>query len=552
MARTNNRNNNWTGSNNSAYRCSELVGYPPNFKKNTGANRGSASNNVVTRNRDQSNTFTDDQYKRLMSLISEKSGSSSIPANIADSGASQHMTYTIINMLNIVDVSKLNMTVGHPNDSVLKSQVGIGNESNGLLGHPSDQVLDILKHKLNLETNSKTDICEVQSREGYKYFLTVVDDYTRTPSSVLSRKSPYEMIFKNEPNLSHLKVFGCLCFSTVLNNNDKFSSRDVKFYETVFPFKNTSENKDYELEINNLNGLNFFNCDLEEDLSSEPNDDKRDSNGASDDGKSEEEACDNLESAILEDNNSVSEGDDTAYQEFNNQFQSPVHVENPDNQKKKHVITWKGKKLIMHAPLQSHLKIAFRVLRYLTNSPGKGISFVKSNDLNLSVFVDSDCKKQSMLAKSSAEAEYKAMNTVTCEVIWIHKILTELNVQISLPVPIHCDNSFAIQIAANPVFHEKTKHFEIELLFLREKVSAGVVKTLKVKSVDNVVKSSREERNVEKSNIGDSDNTRDGGKIVSGAIGACGGIDERASEAKRSSVKSSEKLGEVFPNEAGK
>ncbi|GKD44795.1 hypothetical protein Tco_1269440, partial [Tanacetum coccineum] len=130
---TNNRNNNWTGSNNqprklnrpnlvythcnmnSADRCTELVGYPLNFKKNTGANRGSASNNVVTRNRDQSNTFTDDQYKRLMSLISEKSGSSSIPANIADSGASQHMTYTIINMLNIVDVSKLNMTVGHPN-----------------------------------------------------------------------------------------------------------------------------------------------------------------------------------------------------------------------------------------------------------------------------------------------------------------------------------------------------------------------------------------------------------------------------------------------------
>ncbi|GJU72333.1 hypothetical protein Tco_1263738 [Tanacetum coccineum] len=56
----------------------------------------------------------------------------------------------------------------------------------------------------------------------------------------------------------------------------------------------------------------------------------------------------------------------------------------------------------------------------------------------------------------------------------------------------------------------------------------------------------------QKSNIGDSDNTRDGGKIVSGAIGACGGIGERASEAKRSLVKSSKKLGEVFPGEAGK
>ncbi|GJW69734.1 hypothetical protein Tco_0126651 [Tanacetum coccineum] len=56
----------------------------------------------------------------------------------------------------------------------------------------------------------------------------------------------------------------------------------------------------------------------------------------------------------------------------------------------------------------------------------------------------------------------------------------------------------------------------------------------------------------QKSNIGDSDNTGDGGKIVGGAIGACGGIGERASEAKRSLVKSSEKLGEVFPGKAGK
>ncbi|GJW54691.1 hypothetical protein Tco_0098776 [Tanacetum coccineum] len=56
----------------------------------------------------------------------------------------------------------------------------------------------------------------------------------------------------------------------------------------------------------------------------------------------------------------------------------------------------------------------------------------------------------------------------------------------------------------------------------------------------------------QKSNIGDSDNTGDGGKIVGGAIGACGGIGKRTSEAKRSLFKSSEKLGEVFPGEAGK
>ncbi|GJX39263.1 hypothetical protein Tco_0252566 [Tanacetum coccineum] len=110
----------------------------------------------------------------------------------------------------------------------------------------------------------------------------------------------------------------------------------------------------------------------------------------------------------------------------------------------------------------SHLKLAFRVLRYLKTAPGKGISFSKGTDLDLNVYVDSDwakckSKKQSMLSKSFAKAEYRAMNNVT-----------------------------SIQIAANPVFHERTKHFEIELFFLREKVADGVVKNVKIKLADNI------------------------------------------------------------------
>nr|GFA22503.1 hypothetical protein [Tanacetum cinerariifolium] len=56
----------------------------------------------------------------------------------------------------------------------------------------------------------------------------------------------------------------------------------------------------------------------------------------------------------------------------------------------------------------------------------------------------------------------------------------------------------------------------------------------------------------QESNIVDSDNTGDGGKILGGAIGACGGIGKRDSKAKRSLVKSSKKLEEVFPGEAEK
>ena len=162
----------------------------------------------------------------------------------------------------------------------------------------------------------------------------------------------------------------------------------------------------------------------------------------------------------------------------------------------------------MHKPLQSHVKLAMRVLRYLKGSPGKGIIFNKADDLSLKAYVDSDwakcpstrksvtgfliffgnsliswkSKKQKTLATSSAEAEYRAMASVTCEVIWILKILKDLNVKNPLPVKIFCDNRAAIKIAANPVFHERTKHLEIDLHLVREKLAAGVIESIWIDS----------------------------------------------------------------------
>ncbi|GJY57768.1 hypothetical protein Tco_0457660 [Tanacetum coccineum] len=203
-----------------------LDGYPPNFKRNIGTNRGFASNNDVSGNKDQSagssNSFTDDQYKRLMALISEKSGSSSMPANIAVVPGYQ------ISLLSVRRLSKDN------------------------------------KFRVNFDE----DNCVIQ--------------------------------------------------------------------DSVDPSGDCSENKDYELEFKNLNGLNFFNNDLEEDLSNEPYDDGRDSSarrdeeGHLDDSISAEADCYNLESAIPDENDIESEGNDTFYQEFNDQFQSPII--NPDSQ----------------------------------------------------------------------------------------------------------------------------------------------------------------------------------------------------------------------------
>ncbi|KAJ0565941.1 putative RNA-directed DNA polymerase [Helianthus annuus] len=166
----------------------------------------------------------------------------------------------------------------------------------------------------------------------------------------------------------------------------------------------------------------------------------------------------------------------------------------------------------MHSPCQSHLDIALRLLRYLKLSPGKGISFKKSDSMVLTGFVDSDwakclktrksvtgygiflgetliswkSKKQSVVSRSTAEAEYRAMCSATCEIMWILNVLSELKVDYILPVSLYCDSKSAISISQNPVFHERTKHFELDLHFLREKIAAGLIKPEKISTEKQV------------------------------------------------------------------
>ncbi|GJZ44351.1 hypothetical protein Tco_0591606, partial [Tanacetum coccineum] len=95
-------------------------------------------------------------------------------------------------------------------------------------------------------------------------------------------------------------------------------------------------------------------------------------------------------------------------------------------------------------------------------------------------------KKQNTISKSSSEAEYRALASVTSEVIWILKVLKDLGYNNLLPVSLYCDSKPAIKIAANPVFHERTKHLEIDLHFVREKILKGIVKTFKVDSANQI------------------------------------------------------------------
>lgn len=79
-------------------------------------------------------------------------------------------------------------------------------------------------------------------------------------------------------------------------------------------------------------------------------------------------------------------------------------------------------------------------------------------------------KKQTIVARSSAKAEYLAMALATCELIWLRQLLQELKIGGIEPMTLICDNQVALQIAYNVVFPERTKHIEIDCHFNWEKI----------------------------------------------------------------------------------
>ena len=162
----------------------------------------------------------------------------------------------------------------------------------------------------------------------------------------------------------------------------------------------------------------------------------------------------------------------------------------------------------MHKPKKSHIEGALRVIRYLKNAPGLGIMLTSKVCKQLSVYCDADwatcpmtrrsvsgfvvkigdsliswkSKKQNTVSRSSAEAEYRSMANAVSEVVWLIGMYKELKIELELPIRLFFDSKAALQIVANPIYHERTKHIEIDCHFIREKIQEGLIQTEHVPS----------------------------------------------------------------------
>jgi hypothetical protein len=157
-------------------------------------------------------------------------------------------------------------------------------------------------------------------------------------------------------------------------------------------------------------------------------------------------------------------------------------------------------------PTLVHYETACRIVRYLKGTPGRGLFFPRNSTLQVLGFADADwancidtrrstsrycffigssliswrSKKQNTVSRSSSEAEYRSLSFSACELQWILYLLHDLHITCVRPAALYCDNQSAIHIASNPVFHERTKHLEIDCHFVRNKVQEGIFKLLPI------------------------------------------------------------------------
>ncbi|GKC61391.1 ribonuclease H-like domain-containing protein [Tanacetum coccineum] len=131
--------------------------------------------------------------------------------------------------------------------------------------------------------------------------------------------------------------------------------------------------------------------------------------------------------------------------------------------------------LYMHDPREPHFAALKRCPSTRRSTSGYCV-FLGDNTLSWSA------KRQHTISRSSSEAEYRGVANVVAETAWIRNLLRELHSPHSTTTLVYCDNVSVVYMSVNPIQHQRMKHIEIDIHFIRDMVTAGHVRVLHVPS----------------------------------------------------------------------
>lgn len=163
-------------------------------------------------------------------------------------------------------------------------------------------------------------------------------------------------------------------------------------------------------------------------------------------------------------------------------------------------------------PLIPHYQAATRILRYLKSAPAKGVFFSAASSLKLYGFADSDwarcpetrksitgfcvilgsslicwkSKKQNTVSRSSTEAEYRALASLSCELQWLQFLFRDFLIEFPQATSVYCDSKSAVYLAHNPTFHERSKHIEMNCHVIREKIVSKLIHLMPISTKEQL------------------------------------------------------------------
>ncbi|GJT38309.1 ribonuclease H-like domain-containing protein [Tanacetum coccineum] len=438
---------------------------------------------------------------------------------IFDSRANQHLTYTDKNLVNVIDISYIRIKVSHPNGTealittvenlVLTNFLTLYD----ILVVPEYYVTLVSVHKVARDNKfivefdeskcffmsqdlKDVKIMSIGKQVGGLYYFdsirvlaelvhldlwrpykVVSKEGNRLPSSVLKGKSPYQLVFNKKPSLNHLRVFGCLCFATILNNHDKFGNRAEKYVLVgYYSFKKSQD----------LDHVNFFDEIVYEGPGSNSS------------------ASENEMAATYKHDSALFEGGDV-------NILDTEHVQNDVNQplrnqsKSDYSLFTKNNKngflaLLVYVDgiivtgivnIDNGICLSQRKY-YLDLLSDFGLLACKPTviplEQNISIsnepsdtdpIIDNISEYQKLIGKLIylTHTRPDIAYSFHCLSQFMHKLLKS-HLKIALKVL----SQAAIKILANHVFHERTKHLEIDLHFVRYKIIYCVIETKKISS----------------------------------------------------------------------